>query len=253
MAKKKISAEERKEYKNGKYTGGPAEEKAEKKSKGKRMFLGGNAISAGTGRYPGTGDKMGRAQGRGADIMGNMGDMPGQRIGQRRQPSGIANAQPMPLPSPGGPLPTGPSRPMPRGIGGLEGTPQTLPGVIGGGLGRPNGIGGAGSPGASGALRAKDYSNGLPETSVGMKRGGKVGRTFKKGGKVDGMGKNKDKGRNLGLGLNPIPPLSTHTNGGFGLRGGGLARKGVGQALSKGGSVKGCGCAKRGTKKPSYK
>ena len=35
--------------------------------------------------------------------------------------------------------------------------------------------------------------------------------------------------------------------------GGGLARKGTGQALAKGGSVKGCGCAQRGNKKPSYK
>lgn len=33
------------------------------------------------------------------------------------------------------------------------------------------------------------------------------------------------------------------------MRGGGLARKGVGQALAKGGMVKGCGCTKRGVKK----
>lgn len=42
--------------------------------------------------------------------------------------------------------------------------------------------------------------------------------------------------------------------GNFGrpMRGGGLAKKGVGQALAKGGLVKGAGCAKRGVKKPRY-
>jgi hypothetical protein len=33
------------------------------------------------------------------------------------------------------------------------------------------------------------------------------------------------------------------------MRGGGLARKGVGMALAKGGMVRGAGCAKRGVKK----
>ena len=37
-----------------------------------------------------------------------------------------------------------------------------------------------------------------------------------------------------------------------GMRGGGLAKKGVGMALKKGGLVKGAGCAKRGVKKPRY-
>lgn len=41
---KKISAEERKEYKNGKYTGGPAEERAEKKKSHKNMRGGGLAM-----------------------------------------------------------------------------------------------------------------------------------------------------------------------------------------------------------------
>lgn len=38
----------------------------------------------------------------------------------------------------------------------------------------------------------------------------------------------------------------------MGMRGGGLARKGKGQALAKGGLVKGSGCAARGVKKPRY-
>lgn len=33
------------------------------------------------------------------------------------------------------------------------------------------------------------------------------------------------------------------------MRGGGLARKGIGMALAKGGIVKGAGCTKRGVKK----
>lgn len=36
------------------------------------------------------------------------------------------------------------------------------------------------------------------------------------------------------------------------MRGGGLAKKGVGMALAKGGMVKGAGCAKRGVKKAQY-
>lgn len=38
----------------------------------------------------------------------------------------------------------------------------------------------------------------------------------------------------------------------MGMRGGGLARKGKGQALAKGGLVKGSGCAARGVKKAKY-
>lgn len=38
----------------------------------------------------------------------------------------------------------------------------------------------------------------------------------------------------------------------MGMRGGGLARKGKGQTLAKGGLVKGSGCAARGVKKPRY-
>ena len=41
----------------------------------------------------------------------------------------------------------------------------------------------------------------------------------------------------------PLPPA---------MRGGGIARKGIGQALAKGGLVKGAGCVQRGMKKPRY-
>lgn len=45
----------------------------------------------------------------------------------------------------------------------------------------------------------------------------------------------------------PVPGIPGATY--RGMRGGGLARKGVGQALKTGGLVKGAGCAKRGVKK----
>jgi hypothetical protein len=48
-------------------------------------------------------------------------------------------------------------------------------------------------------------------------------------------------------------PMKTMKKGGAvkskKMRGGGLARKGVGMALAKGGMVRGAGCAKRGVKK----
>jgi len=37
------------------------------------------------------------------------------------------------------------------------------------------------------------------------------------------------------------------------MRGGGLAKKGVGQALAKGGLVKGAGCVQRGMNKTKYR
>lgn len=47
MAKKRISAEERREYKGGRYMGGPAEERAEKTAKRARQSM------AGYGGLPG--------------------------------------------------------------------------------------------------------------------------------------------------------------------------------------------------------
>lgn len=185
MKKKRMSAEERKEFKGGKYMGGPAEEKAEKKKKGKRMAMGGTADGDGVARL-GAGATRPGMQNMRFDKGVNV---PGRGIGQ--------NEPPTPSPRPAVPLPTSP---------------------IAGGI--------AAKPPAPGRMP-------MPGTKVAPSGGGVMNR-------------------NLGLGLNAPRPVPTRTNAGLGLRGGGLAKKGVGQALAKGGLVKGAGCAKRGVKKPRY-
>lgn len=161
MAKKKMDAEERKEYKGGKYMGGPAEEKAEKK-KGKRMFMGGAAIRDAVSRY---GNKMGPAPRSGAA----MPSVSMQDMGVRDRRPAPPVMRPLPLPDASNP-PVGAPR------------PPVLAGLPPGAVAKP------------------------------------------------AMAK---------------PAMAKRA-----MRGGGLAKKGVGQALAKGGLVKGAGCASRGVKKP---
>lgn len=195
MAKKKMDAEERKEYKGGKYMGGPAEEKAEKK-KGKRMAMGGQA-----GGFGGMGGGMGNRGGMGGPNM--MG------YGRRGGPAGGAMARP----------------------GGISSKPAIY-------NKKPDYTGTTSV--STMVVPVKDYASPmLPAGSGGMPM-------------TPGLRPNPDVSSGPGLvppGAGGMPNTVTGRMPGA-MRGGGLARKGVGQALAKGGLVKGAGCAQRGVKKP---
>jgi len=170
MAKKRIPAEEKKEYKGGKYMGGPAEEMVDKKKKGKRMAMGGLGMDDRAGGPPprpmAPGSRPGMPQmGGPGPAMGRMGGMNRMR---GMQPGVGGN----------GPIMGGPA-PMPIAVG--EPNPNAM-------RMNPNPM-------------AKDYTTAITR----------------------------------------------------GMRGGGLAKKGVGQALAKGGLVKGAGCVQRGMNKTKYR
>lgn len=213
IVKKKMSAEERKEFKGGKYMGGPAEEKAEKR--GKKTF-GKKMADGGTARYSrGT---MGRPMERGSMPgvrMGQQGMMPGRRIGQTRQaPPTTATPVPMPNPIAGGSTPR--PAPMPNPIaGGAAPRPAPMPNpIIGGSTPRMDG-------GSAGGISSSNLGGGVASTSLQPASSDYW--------TADRMAQAKP------------------------MRGGGLARKGSGAALAKGGLVKGAGCAQRGVKKPRMK
>ena len=339
MAKKKMSAEERREFKKGKYTGGPAEERAEKK--GKRMALGGpvgyggNRTNdpAGPGGYGGTGNSAvsGGIRGGGQGVGGPAG---GVRTGTTTGTSatnmpqtGMARGRGRPTAPPvQPPVSMRPKRPA---------TPAVEPPIAGynppavsddmlPGYQQPGmSITGPGWRGPTGYWQKNptDYPQGggvgmgSPPTrrgGGGLKAGGRVkGKTFAKGGIVNskksgkrmamgGLGSSgggaapvmgrkvaqKDNLPRVGLGRKK-PPVTNYpgverpmmpavmTPGGGApstgitpvndkflrpgtpktpavMRGGGLAKKGVGMALAKGGLAKGAGCASRGVKKPRY-
>ncbi len=172
MAKAKLTREEMKEFKGGKYMGGPAEEKAEKK-KGKRMADGGLA-----------GDKA---------------------------PFGRDNLSP-------------------RARFSMENPVQ-------GGFGRGN-----------------PPANMMP--GRGMNRGA---QNFNAGPMKPPVVQDYAAPRGIQPQIStPLPPVGQPSGANMavpqrpGMRGGGIARKGVGQALAKGGLVKGAGCVQRGMKKPRY-
>lgn len=162
--KKGLPKEELKEFKGGKYMGGPAEEKAEKK-KGKRMAMGGAAV-------------MGRPDSR---------PMPGRRIGQQPGDNvsvGRPSGPPM-MPKPRTPIMNDPgfSRPLPPGL-------SNKPGIM------PPGLGGArpprpAMPPALGGIRPR--APGATESMPGTMKGGGlarkgVGQALAKGGLVKGAG-----------------------------------------------------------------
>jgi hypothetical protein len=189
MAKKRMSAEERKEFKGGKYMGGPAEEKAEKKKKpAKRMAMGGMPDRDGTMRYSNSG--MGRPEERGS--------MPGRRIGRMAE---------MTKPLPGRPRPPAieqPPLPPVQNMAPGNVPPGKMPGTPGAGL-------------TQSAAFTQNTAQLPPNPNM-----------------LQAM----------------VPSNTAPSMGPMKMRGGGLARKGTGQALAKGGLVKGAGCCQRGMKKP---
>lgn len=185
MAKKRISAEERKEYKGGKYMGGPAEEKAEKKKPAKRMAMGGYTGPAGTNRGSWSGD----------------GESLGVRTGK------VTGSSEM-------------NRPNMRGD---DDTPDFKKVS-----GKPK--------------MTKAISENMPPIPTA-----KPGLSYRYDTKLA-------PGMSIGNYMrNPTAMQTREGRTSRGLKGGGLARKGIGQALAKGGLVKGAGCCQRGMKKPRMK
>lgn len=238
MAKKfskKLPFEEKKEFKKGKYMGGPAEEKAEKKKKkfGKRFAAGGpigyggtninDPIGRGGGGGPANGGISGGVNAGGRGPGGPAGGIttgnvtgtsatnkpPGMNV-RAQTPAGPKIPKPMRPARPRAGVP-GPAlaRPLPSrdlSMSDWSGEPVDVPGMPGG----------YGVPGYGTNARPPGYERGMPNST------GSEG-VYASGGVVRKM------------------------------KGGGLARKGVGQALAKGGLVKGSGCAQRGVKKPRMK
>ena len=208
MAKKKMDAEELKEFKRGKYMGGPAEEKAEKKkkSKGKRMAFGGlggtNTNEPAGPRGFGGSSNGGVSGGMNGGGRGYGGPAGGVRTGTQ---TGTEARNPVARPEPG----------LGRRGRGMGQPPAMRPSVM------PK----APMPAAMPMPTQRpglsfNYDTPMPE---GMAPGNYMRNPTQK-------------------------PAGAVTRGG--MRGGGLAKKGVGQALAKGGLVKGAGCASRGVKKP---
>lgn len=198
MAKKKMSAEERKEYKGGKYMGGPAEEKAEKK-KGKRMFMGGSAVRDGVSNY---GNQMGPAP-RGGAAMPTA-NLPDMGIRDRRQKPPVM-------------------RPLPYKPGVTK--PEVMPAA------------------QSAGVPANAVTNPVPSTGKGAPG---LDSLYAAGSRAQ-----KFLGGSAPIIGAPAPIMEQRAVvPAPAMRGGGLARKGVGQALAKGGLVRGAGCAQRGVKKP---
>ena len=152
------------------------------------------------------------------------------------------------------------STPMPRG-----GRPSFMGGNPGRGLGRP-GTGmkppSMGRPTTGGELppiqnmgpdnMGSGTSSSYPVTNYpGVER--PMSPPSRGGGVSSGLTPVNDKFLRPGTQKTPaiMPEVATPMPRG-GMRGGGLAKKGVGMALKKGGLVKGAGCAKRGVKKPRY-
>lgn len=195
MAKKKFSREEMKEFKGGKYTGGPAEEKAEKKN-GKRMAMGGKPEDA-------KGDKMARGpKMRGGDDRTNY---PGIEGPARRRPP-MNPGGPTNYPGIEGPGGGAIGRNVPglpgRGIGGIKPTPPGLGGIKPGTPSNelPIARGPVATPELSAPMPMKRpmpmnrpmpmEGNMLMKPTV-MKKGGMVkskGKTYAKGGMVKGSG-----------------------------------------------------------------
>jgi len=191
MAKKRMSAEERKEFKGGKYMGGPAEEKAEKKKPAKRMASGGFIGDAGTNRGSWSGDgeslgvKTGTTTGTSATNRAEAKDTLDDGITNiKLAKKAIKAAQPVAKP----PIPT-----------------------------------------AKPGLRSPVFPSYRYDIELGP--GMSPGNYMR----------------------NPTAMQTREGRTSRGLKGGGLARKGVGQALAKGGLVKGAGCCQRGMKKPRMK
>lgn len=86
--KKKMSREEKAEFKNGKYMGGPAEERAEKKKKGyKKMALGGLPQNAPVSRGMGPAvSAMAQAPDRMGGIGAQVSQMAQARNAMRKMP-----------------------------------------------------------------------------------------------------------------------------------------------------------------------
>ena len=163
MAKKRMSAEERKEFKGGKYMGGPAEEKAEKKKKGsKRMAMGGLGMDDSEMRNSRMVERgMERRMGRGREMEGGMG-----RYGRPAIGGGLPPVQNM-----------GPGN-MP---------PGKMPGTPGAALTQSA----AQPPVNQNMLRAMAPSNTAPSMGpMKMRNGGiaRKGKTMAKGGLVKGCG-----------------------------------------------------------------
>lgn len=228
MAKKRISAEERKEFKGGKYMGGPAEEKAEKKKKKpKRMALGGLSGYGGTntndpvgrGGLGGTGNGgvsgglNGGGQGRGGPAGGvTTGTTTGTSASNRPGREAPVMQKPMPALKPKQPV-----RPMPK---------PAAP--------RPK-------------LR--------PDDLVG-RRYGDVTDDMLPGGRIEAtpeMVGNRDWGQLRGQFVDTSYPNGIAGGWPGQGRGGGVPGNGDRQRFKAGGLVKGCGCASRGTKKTKYR
>jgi hypothetical protein len=240
---KKMSSEERKEFKGGKYMGGPAEEKAEKKKKpAKRMAMGGLGMDDSDMRppqMPGRGmgremedndmeDGMDRGRERGMERRmqrgreremergmdrGMKSGMDGSMERYGRGPVGV-NPQAMRRPKIGSGLP--PAQNM--GPGNMP--PAKMPGAPGTGLTQSAALGqnAAQLPSNQNMLRSMQTAA-QPPVSQSM---------------LNSMAPNK-----MAPSMGPMK-----------MRGGGIARKGKGLTMAKGGLVKGAGCVSKGMKKP---
>ena len=109
-----------------------------------------------------------------------------------------------------------------------------------GGYGRPEVGGGLppvrtmGKPALGGGL--PPVQNMGPGNMPPGKMPGAAGSSLTQSGAQQGMMQN--------MGPNNMAPMK--------MRGGGIARKGKGLTMAKGGLVKGCGCVAKGVKKPRY-
>lgn len=196
MAKKKMDREELAEFKNGKYMGGPAEERAEKKKKKSKRYADGGMVEFG----PDPGGNTGIVPQDMLRRKGPMGQHPERRLFSRRD---MMRNRPGDIRPPGRPMDIHPMRSDDEGM---------LPPIPAGGIGRPGGMG---------DMIPAGYNPNKGYERPGMKNPMSPDKGFERPGM-------KRPGK---------------------MRGGGLARKGVGQALAKGGLVKGAGCTSRGVKK----
>jgi hypothetical protein len=249
MAKKRMSAEERKEFKGGKYMGGPAEEKAEKKKKGgKRMAFGGpvgyggnqtndpvgRGGMGGTGNGGVSGGMNAGGGGRGGPAGGvTTGTMTGTSArnmrGTNMEPEYKTAGPRAPITAPNKPKKSIPLPPV--------APPQEMEAPIPrGGLMYGDGSMWPGQATPPRLQRGYSVRGGSDVTGMagGPARAGSGSPINGPGGKTE---------RELGYGA---------STGDREMRGGGLARKGKGLTMAKGGLVKGCGCVAKGVKKPRY-
>lgn len=233
MAKKfskKMDPEERKEFKGGKYMGGRAEEMAEKKNGkkhfGKRMAVGGPVGYGGTQGN----DPVGRGGSGGTGLGGVAGGVNGGDRGRggpaggvttgnvtgtsaRNAPPGMARR----AKTPAGPKPITPKAVAPKPIQPKIATPLPPADMP------------APEPEMTDDMLPAPPSSQAPIQNI--RTPGLIG-----GREVFGT-----------------PGTGAVGYTGKRMRGGGLAKKGVGMALAKGGLAKGYGCAQRGIKKTRMK